>query len=51
MPRARDLEEDLVLPLELDLLVVEPARQEHRAIGGNELVAGQTGEPFLSARV
>ena len=29
---AGDLEEDLVLALELDLLVVEPARQEHQAI-------------------
>ena len=36
---ARDLEEDLVLPLELDLPVVDAARQEHRSVGGEELVA------------
>ena len=29
---ARDLEEDLVLPLELDLLVVDPPRQQHEAV-------------------
>jgi hypothetical protein len=27
--RAGDLEEDAVLPLELDLLVVDPPRQQH----------------------
>src|SRR3990170_1378155 len=29
---AGDLEEDLVLPLELDLLVVDPAGQQHDAV-------------------
>ena len=43
VPRARDLEEDLVLSLELNLLVVQPARQEHGAIGADELVAGKAG--------
>ena len=36
--RTRDLEEDLVLPLELDLLVVDATRQEHGAVGGDELL-------------
>src|ERR1700680_3301958 len=35
---AGDLEEDLVLVLELDFLVVQPTRQQHIAIGGNELL-------------
>jgi hypothetical protein len=39
VPRARDLKKDLVLALELDLLVVEPPRQEHGAIRTDELVA------------
>src|SRR2546425_8623997 len=30
---------DLVLPLELDLLVVDPPRQHHRAEDGDEIVA------------
>ena len=38
MAGAGDLEEDLVLPLELDLLVVDATRQEHRPVGGDELV-------------
>ena len=38
---ARDLEEDLVLALELDLLVVDAARQEHGLVCGKQLVAGQ----------
>ena len=42
MPGARDLEEDLVLPLELDLLVVHAARQEHRPERGEQLVARQS---------
>ncbi|MNC86805.1 hypothetical protein D3C83_24850 [compost metagenome] len=41
VPGAGDLEEDLVLPLELDLLVVEAAREEHRPVGADELVLGQ----------
>ena len=32
MTGAADLEEDLVLSFELDLFVVEPAREIHRAI-------------------
>ena len=32
VPRARDLEEDLVLPLELDLLVVRAACRQHRPV-------------------
>ena len=36
-----NLEKDLVLPLELDLLVVDTARQVHRAIGRDELRARQ----------
>src|SRR4029078_11291337 len=39
MPSARDLEKDLVLALELDLLVVEPPRQEHGAVRTDELIA------------
>ena len=38
---ARDLEEDLVLALEPDLLVVQPARQEHVAVCRDELLAGE----------
>ena len=37
MAGAADLEEDPVLALELDLLVVEPARQEDVPIGGYEI--------------
>ncbi len=43
VPGARDLKEDLVLTLELDLLVVQPTGQEHRAIRAHELVAGEAG--------
>jgi hypothetical protein len=38
---ARDLEEDLVLALELDLLVIQPAGKQHRPVSRHELVAGQ----------
>ena len=40
---AGDLEEDLVLALELDLLVVDAARQEHGAVRADELVARKAG--------
>ena len=39
---AADLEERLLLVLELDLLVVDFSRQEHQAIGGEQLVARQS---------
>jgi hypothetical protein len=39
---AADLEEGLALVLELDLLVVDGARQEHQTIGGEKLVPGKT---------
>ena len=38
---AADLEEDQALVLELDLLVVEAARQQHRAVGPQQIVARQ----------
>ena len=38
---AADLEEDLVLPLELDLLVVDPPRQVHVPVGRNECARGR----------
>jgi len=46
VPRAADLEEDLVLPLELDLLVVHPPGQVHRPVDGQQGLAIQ-GEPFV----
>ena len=41
---AADLEEDQALVLELNLLVVDPARQHHRAVGAKQVVARQTVE-------
>src|SRR5688572_26989080 len=41
MARAADLEECLALVLELDLLVVDLPRQEHGAVGGEEIVPRQ----------
>ncbi len=41
VPGAGDLEEDLVLPLELDFLVVEPPRQGHQAIDAQEVSLGE----------
>ena len=41
VPGAADLEECLALVLELDLLVVDLPRQEHQAVGGEQLVSGQ----------
>jgi hypothetical protein len=38
---AADLEEDLVLPLELDLAVVDPPGQIHRPVDGEERPAVQ----------
>ena len=46
---AADLEEDQALVLELDLLVVEPPRQQHRAVGAEQILARQT-VPFAGAR-
>ena len=40
---AADLKKDLALVLELDLLVVELSRQQHAAVDGEELLAGQVG--------
>jgi hypothetical protein len=40
--RARNLEEDFVLPLELNLLVVQAPRQVHRPVDAHHLVASQT---------
>jgi hypothetical protein len=39
--RARDLEEDLVLPLEQDLAIIRAPRREHRAVHALELLGGQ----------
>jgi len=39
MAGAADLKENLVLILELDLLVVEPSREIHRAIHREQLLA------------
>jgi hypothetical protein len=39
--RARNLEEDLVLALELDLLVVDAARQEDQPVNVEELGLGE----------
>ncbi len=38
MPRAGDLEEDLVLPLEGDLAIIEVARGHHRSVEAQELL-------------
>src|SRR5207237_6901864 len=46
VPRARNLEEDFVLPLELNLLVVNAPRQVHRAVDADKLVASQA--PILT---
>jgi hypothetical protein len=40
--RPRDLEEDLVLALELDLPVVEAAREQHVAVCAQQLLAAQS---------
>ena len=42
-----DLEEDLVLPLELDLLVVDPAGQVHRPVDREEGPAVEALEPVV----
>ena len=47
---AADLEERLLLVLELNLLVVDPPRQEHQAIGREQLVARQA-LVFTAARL
>ncbi len=39
VPRTADLKEDLVLPLELDFAVVEPPREEHRAVDAYKRIA------------
>ena len=39
---ATDLEKDQALVLELNLLVVDAARQQHRAVGPQQLVACET---------
>src|SRR5438094_8909172 len=39
---ARDLKEDLVLALELNLLVVDAPREQHRPICANELLRCET---------
>ncbi len=44
-----DLKEDQTLILELNLFVVETPRQQHRAIGALEILAGKSG-PGLLAR-
>ena len=41
MPRPADLEVDPVLPLELDLLVVDPPRQDHGAVQADQVLARQ----------
>ena len=40
---AADLKVDQALALELDFLVVDPPRQDHRAVGPEEIVAGESG--------
>src|SRR5439155_6297864 len=46
------LEENLVLPLELDFFVIQSTRQEHRAVCGDQLLAGELGSAFaLGARL
>src|SRR5213079_1135364 len=42
MARAADLEEDQALVLELNLLVVELPREDHRAVGAYEIARRQT---------
>jgi hypothetical protein len=41
MSGAADLEENQALILELNFLVVDAARQQHRAIRAQQIVAGQ----------
>src|SRR5579863_1912282 len=41
MSRPANLEKDLVLALELDLAVVEPARKQHGAIHLNQLLGAE----------
>ena len=43
MPGTRDLKENLVLPLELDFLVVEAPRQQHVSVNANELIGREAG--------
>ncbi len=38
VPRAGNLEVDLVLAFQLNLAVVEPAREEHRAVNANQRI-------------
>ena len=38
-----DLKEDQALILELNLFVVDPPREQHQAVGAEEIVAGKTG--------
>ncbi len=40
MPRARDLEEDLLLALEHDLPVVDPARLVHQPVDLDQVLGG-----------
>ena len=47
---ARNLEEDLVLALELDLLVVDPARQQHDAVQIEQIRLFQLGGALGAAR-
>ena len=43
MTGAADLEEDQALVLELDFLVVDPPRQDHRAVGAENVLASEAG--------
>jgi hypothetical protein len=47
VPRAADLEIDLVLPLELDFLVVDAPRQVHRPVDGEECLAVEPLQPVV----
>ena len=46
--RAADLEEDQALVLELDLLVVDPARQDHRPVHAGEVLRPMRPPRFTS---
>src|SRR6476620_7159568 len=50
MAGARDLKEDLVLPLELDLLVVDPPREQHDAVHLEQIRLFQLGGRAWSGR-
>ena len=41
VPGAADLKEDQALVLELDFLVVNPAGQDHRPIGSEQVLAAE----------